>query len=89
MSQPDRIPAADLPPGAVRRAGTWAVGNRDEKYFAVSRRCRHQLGDLSGGRIDADGWTLRSDDGSRGAHAEHTIAVTDGPARILTTLAGA
>ncbi|MGN6608904.1 MAG: type I methionyl aminopeptidase [Jatrophihabitans sp.] len=43
---------------------------------------------LAGGRdayrIDPDGWTLRSDDGSRGAHAEHTIAVTaDGP-RILT-----
>jgi methionyl aminopeptidase len=43
---------------------------------------------LAGGedsyRIDADGWTLRSADGSRAAHAEHTIAVTgDGPI-ILT-----
>src|SRR3954449_12992550 len=29
---------------------------------------------------DTDGWTLRSGDGSRGAHMEHTIAVTaDGP----------
>jgi methionyl aminopeptidase len=29
---------------------------------------------------DVDGWTLRSADGSRGAHSEHTIAVTeDGP----------
>ncbi|MFI8594913.1 type I methionyl aminopeptidase [Microbacterium sp. NPDC078428] len=29
---------------------------------------------------DADGWTLRSADGSRGAHAEHTVAITaDGP----------
>ena len=29
---------------------------------------------------DADGWTLRSADGSRGAHMEHTIAITpDGP----------
>ncbi|HKH09460.1 MAG TPA: type I methionyl aminopeptidase [Agromyces sp.] len=29
---------------------------------------------------DADGWTLRSRDGSRGAHAEHTVAITpDGP----------
>ncbi|MGV9193250.1 type I methionyl aminopeptidase [Microbacterium sp. MC2] len=29
---------------------------------------------------DPDGWTLRSVDGSRGAHSEHTIAVTaDGP----------
>jgi len=29
---------------------------------------------------DTDGWTLRSGDGSRGAHMEHTIAITaDGP----------
>jgi methionyl aminopeptidase len=35
---------------------------------------------------DPDGWTLRTRDGSRAAHAEHTIAVTaDGP-RILTAL---
>jgi methionyl aminopeptidase len=33
---------------------------------------------------DPDGWTLRSADGSRGAHSEHTIAVTaDGP-EVLT-----
>ncbi len=56
MSEPDRIPAADLPPGTVRRAGDWAVGNRrDDRYFAVSRRCRHQLADLSEGSIDGDG----------------------------------
>ncbi len=31
-------------------------------------------------RTDPDGWTLRSVDGSRGAHSEHTVAVTpDGP----------
>ena len=31
---------------------------------------------------DPDGWTLRSRDGSRGAHAEHTVAITaDGPGR--------
>ncbi|WP_330333471.1 type I methionyl aminopeptidase [Streptomyces sp. NBC_00536] len=35
---------------------------------------------------DADGWTLRTVDGSRAAHAEHTVAITaDGP-RILTAL---
>jgi len=29
---------------------------------------------------DPDGWTLRSEDGSRGAHMEHTVAITaDGP----------
>jgi methionyl aminopeptidase len=34
--------------------------------------------------LDADGWTIRTADGSRAAHAEHTIAITaDGPV-ILT-----
>ncbi|GAA3904600.1 type I methionyl aminopeptidase [Microbacterium invictum] len=33
---------------------------------------------------DPDGWTLRSVDGSRGAHAEHTIAITDDGPVILT-----
>jgi methionyl aminopeptidase len=44
---------------------------------------------LAGGsddyRVDADGWTLRSADGSRAAHVEHTVAVTDDGPRILTT----
>ena len=43
---------------------------------------------LAGGddgyRVGADGWTLLSADGSRGAHVEHTVAITpDGP-QILT-----
>lgn len=34
--------------------------------------------------LDEDGWTIRTADGSRAAHAEHTIAITaDGPV-ILT-----
>ncbi len=44
---------------------------------------------LAGGRdayrIDDDGWTLRSSDGSRGAHFEHTIAITTAGPRILTS----
>ncbi len=43
---------------------------------------------LGGGKdsyfIDGDGWTIRSGDGSRAAHAEHTVAITaDGP-QVLT-----
>jgi methionyl aminopeptidase len=43
---------------------------------------------MAGGKdsylVDDDGWTVRTADGSRAAHAEHTIAVTtDGPI-ILT-----
>ncbi|MCV7229262.1 type I methionyl aminopeptidase [Mycolicibacterium komossense] len=33
---------------------------------------------------DPDGWTIRSADGSRTAHSEHTIAITDGEPRVLT-----
>ena len=36
---------------------------------------------------DPDGWTIRSADGSRTAHSEHTIAVTDGEPRVLTSAA--
>ncbi|HZH22211.1 MAG TPA: type I methionyl aminopeptidase [Geodermatophilus sp.] len=43
---------------------------------------------LAGGdddyRVAADGWTLRSADGSRAAHVEHTVAVTEDGPRILT-----
>lgn len=44
---------------------------------------------LIGGGTDGyhaapDGWTLRTDDGSRAAHTEHTVAITDAGPRILT-----
>jgi methionyl aminopeptidase len=35
-------------------------------------------------RIDRDGWTLRSADGSRTAHTEHTIAITESEPIVLT-----
>jgi methionyl aminopeptidase len=41
-------------------------------------------GGRDGYRLDDDGWTLRTGDGSRAAHVEHTVAVAeDGPV-ILT-----
>jgi methionyl aminopeptidase len=42
-------------------------------------------GGLDAYRVDDDGWTLRSTDGSRGAHFEHTIAVTDDGPVVLTS----
>ncbi len=33
---------------------------------------------------DPDGWTLRSVDGSRGAHSEHTVAMTEDGPLVLT-----
>ncbi|MEU3565532.1 type I methionyl aminopeptidase [Kitasatospora sp. NPDC006786] len=45
---------------------------------------------LAGGRddhrTDPDGWTLRTVDGSRAAHVEHTVAITEDGPRILTLL---
>ncbi len=35
-------------------------------------------------RTDVDGWTLRTTDGSRAAHFEHTVAITDEGPRVLT-----
>ncbi|QYJ04934.1 type I methionyl aminopeptidase [Nocardioides panacisoli] len=35
-------------------------------------------------RFDEDGWTIRSADGSRGAHVEHTIAITEDGPLVLT-----
>ncbi|MBG0831802.1 type I methionyl aminopeptidase [Planomonospora sp. ID67723] len=44
----------------------------------------------AGGRdgyvIAADGWTLSSSDGSRAAHVEHTVAITEDGPRVLTRL---
>lgn len=50
---PRAVPLA--PAGAVTRVGAWAVGTAQGRDFAVSRRCRHQLGDLSKGTVDAEG----------------------------------
>ncbi|WP_228000615.1 type I methionyl aminopeptidase [Nocardia australiensis] len=33
---------------------------------------------------DADGWTIRSADGSRTAHSEHTVAITEDGPQVLT-----
>ena len=35
-------------------------------------------------RTDPDGWTLRTADGSRAAHIEHTVAVTENGPEVLT-----
>ncbi|WP_413101366.1 type I methionyl aminopeptidase [Streptomyces sp. Inha503] len=43
-------------------------------------------GGLDAYTTDDDGWTLRTTDGSRAAHSEHTVAITDDGPRILTAL---
>jgi methionyl aminopeptidase len=36
--------------------------------------------------IDEDGYTIRTADGRRSAHFEHTILITDGDPEILTKI---
>lgn len=36
--------------------------------------------------FDRDGWTIRSADGSRTAHSEHTVAITEDGPQVLTAL---
>ena len=62
---PPSVPAADLPPGAVARAGSWTVANRGGDLRAVSSRCRHPLADLSKGSLDKDGCLVCPWHGSR------------------------
>jgi nitrite reductase/ring-hydroxylating ferredoxin subunit len=47
--------ASELQPGTVREVGPWAVGNAAGRYFAVSKSCRHLLGNLAKGSIDVKG----------------------------------
>jgi methionyl aminopeptidase len=44
-----------------------------------------QAGGADAYRHDRDGWTIRTADGSRATHAEHTIAITEDGPRVLTT----
>ena len=43
-------------------------------------------GGRDGYRTAGDGWTLHTVDGSRAAHMEHTIAITEDGPRVLTVL---
>ncbi len=39
-------------------------------------------------RVEPDGWTVVTADGSLSAHFEHTVALTEEGPRVLTTLQG-
>lgn len=76
------LPENELTPGALHRLGRWAVGNSQGEDFAVSRRCRHQLADLSGGSIDAEGCLVCPWHGSR--YDVRTGRMVAGPHGFLT-----
>ncbi len=78
---PDSVPVSSLPPGAVGRAGSWTVANRDGQVKAVSSRCRHQLADLSKGALDEAGCLVCPWHGSR--YDLDTGAMVEGPRGFL------
>jgi methionyl aminopeptidase len=72
-------------PPYVPNVRTWRPGPRLEPGVVLAIEPMITLGspDVD---LDADGWTVRTQDGTWSAHVEHTVAVTpDGP-WVLTAL---
>ena len=61
-------------PGATRRLTAGLVFTIEPMIVAGSPRIS----------LDADGWTIRTTDGARSAHEEHTIVVADDGPVVLT-----
>ena len=68
---------------SVPNEGTPGKGLKLKKGLVIAIEPMFMAGGDDFG-IDADGWTVRTRDGARAAHAEHTIAITDDGPRILT-----
>jgi nitrite reductase/ring-hydroxylating ferredoxin subunit len=78
--------ASDFPPGTVRGVGQYAVGNVGGRYFAVTRSCRHLLGDLARGRIDREGCLVCPVHGAR--YDVRTGRMVRGPRGIYARIPG-
>jgi methionyl aminopeptidase len=68
----------------IPNEGPPARGHRLVPGLVIAIEPWFLAGGIDSYRIDRDGWTIRSTDGSRAAHIEHTIAVTTGGPLILT-----
>ncbi len=71
---------------SVPNDGKAGRGMRIEAGLVLAIEPWFMAGGKDSYRVDPDGWTLRSGDGSRAAHVEHTVAVTAAGPQILTTL---
>jgi methionyl aminopeptidase len=64
---------------------TVLISVNDEIVHGIPGDRRIAAGDLSAHAVqDADGWTLRTRDGSLSAHHEHTLVITRGAPIVLT-----
>jgi len=77
---------AELPPGTVKGAGKYAVGNAAGDRFAVTRHCRHLRADLAGGSIDAQGCLVCPWHGSR--YNVQTGRMVQGPGGVFAKIPG-
>jgi len=77
---------SEFPPGTVKGAGRYAVGNVGGKRFAVTRRCRHLGADLAGGAIDAEGCLVCPWHGAR--YDVETGRMVDGPGGVFAKVPG-
>jgi methionyl aminopeptidase len=75
MHEDPHIPNAGLPGRGLRLVPGLVVAI--EPWFLA--------GGIDKCEVDPNGWTVRSTDGSRAAHVEHTIAITDAGPVVLTT----
>lgn len=67
----------------VPNYGSPEMGPKLRKGMVLALEPMVNVGDWRTKR-DPDGWTVRTLDGSLSAHFEHTIAITDGEALVLT-----
>jgi methionyl aminopeptidase len=71
---------------SVPNDGTAGRGLKLEAGLVIAIEPWFMAGGRDSYRVDPDGWTLRSGDGSRAAHVEHTVAITPAGPLILTAL---
>jgi methionyl aminopeptidase len=73
-------------PPSVPNHGKAGRGLKLEPGLVIAIEPWFMAGGEDSYRVDPDGWTLRSGDGSRAAHVEHTVAITANGPLILTAL---
>jgi nitrite reductase/ring-hydroxylating ferredoxin subunit len=78
--------ASEVQPGTILGFGMWAVGNAGGRYFAVTRSCRHMLGDLAKGSIDRSGCLVCPVHGAR--YDVRTGRMVRGPRGIFARVPG-
>jgi methionyl aminopeptidase len=70
----------------VPNEGRPARGLRLRPGLVLAIEPMFMAGGGDGYRMAGDGWAMHTADGSRAAHVEHTVAITGGGPRILTTV---